>query len=542
MLRFVAKLTNARVWAGKVTAAAVLAGGMSVFGGTAAQAAEINLISKETGFVLTGELVSFDGSNYVIDSSIGKLTVGSDQVTCEGPGCPNAAAPVATLSSSIGVYGSNMIGASLMPGLIEAYSESLGSVVEREIGANARQVKMRLRGQDGAEIASIDLRADGSANAFPGLISGQAAIGMSSRQVSRQEITALERAGIPQISSAGREHVLALDGLIVVVSQRNPLRSISAEDLADVFSGAVNNWAALGGPDAPINVYMREPGSGAHDTFSERVLAPRGLSVSPNARIISSARRLSDSVAQDPNGVGVTGIAYERNGRALAIETSCGLVVEPSEFNVKTEEYPLTRRLYLYTSGAPLHQSAKGLLDYSLSDDAQGQIADLGFVNQEITTISLNQQGRRITEAFLLLRDPNAMDAMRELAQELLDAVRLSTTIRFQSNSTALDVKSSGDLSRLARRVASGALDGKEVVLIGFADDSSEFAANVSLSQQRSIQIRAEFERELASVGALGRINVATMGYGDLAPVACNNGSLSQASNRRVEVWVRERL
>lgn len=536
MMRTVARFSIARNMAAAVVAVSAM------FVADAAKAAEVNLISNDTGFVLTGELVSFDGQNYVISSSIGELTIGANQVRCEGAGCPGGGAAASVSSSSIGVYGSNMIGASLMPGLIEAYSETLGSVVEREIGADARQVKMRLRGRNGEEIASIDLRSDGSANAFPGLISGRAAIGMSSRQVSRQETTALEQAGIRQISSEGREHVLALDGLIVVVSRRNPLQSISAEDLADVFSGAVDNWAALGGPDAPINVYMREPGSGAYDTFNQRVLAPKRLSVTRNARFISSARRLSDSVASDPNGIGVTGIAYERNGRALAIETACGLVVEPSEFNVKTEEYPLTRRLYLYTSGAPLPRSAKGLLDYSLSDDAQGQIADLGFVNQEITTVSLNQQGRRIAEAFLLLRDPDAMQSMRELAQELLDAVRLSTTIRFQSNSSVLDVKSRGDLARLARHVATGALDGKEVVLIGFADDASAFNANLSLSQQRANQIRAEFEGELARVGALGRINVATMGYGDLAPVACNNDSLSNASNRRVEVWVRERL
>ena len=248
-------------------------------------------------------------------------------------------------------------------------------------------------------------------------------------------------------------------------------------------------------------------------------------------------------VAADPFAIGVTGIAYERNGRALALETSCGLVVEPTEFNVKTEEYPLARRLYLYTIGAPLPVSAKGILDYSLSDDAQFQIADLGFVDQSISAISLNEQGRRIAEAFIGPRDPEALRTMRELALELLEADRLSTTLRFRRSSSVLDVKSLDDIGRLARFAAKGGLDNKEVLLIGFADDAGRFEANVSLSQQRARQIRAELEAALSNLNVQpNSVDFIEMGYGDLAPVACNDDALGGVSNRRVEVWVRDRI
>ncbi|MGB0411786.1 MAG: substrate-binding domain-containing protein, partial [Pikeienuella sp.] len=355
------------------TAAAALAGFV-----TPAAAQQVKLTSIDTGFVLTGELLEFTDGNYVIKSSIGQLTIDSRQVECAGPGCPNSG-PV--FSASVGVFGSDMIGSALMPGLIEAYSETQNSVVERQIGADATQVVMRLLSNDGSEVAAIDLRSNSSANAFPGLISGAAAIGMSSRPVTQTEVAALAQAGIEGINSAGQEHILALDGLIIVVSRDNPLRTISTTDLTDIFSGAIDNWAALGGPDAPINVYMREPGSGAYDIFSSMVLESQGEALTPRAQFFRTSRGLSDAVAADVNAIGVTGIAFERNSRALALETTCGLVIEPSEFNVKTEEYPLSRRLFLYTTGASLAPSAKGLLEFALSDEAQGQIADLGFVN-----------------------------------------------------------------------------------------------------------------------------------------------------------------
>ena len=501
-----------------------------------ADAAEVKLTSTATGFVVAGELIRFDGQDYVIRSSIGQLTVDGYSVSCDGPGCPKTS----IFQSSFGVIGSNTIGSALMPGLIESYSDTQNVSVERVIGADATQLIMRLKSQAGDELAEIDLRASGSAAAFPSLISGEATIGMSSRPVTQAEFAALESAGIKEITRAGTEHVLALDGLIVVVSQTNPISKLSVDDLVSVFSGEITNWADLGGPNAPINVYVREPGSGSYETFVEDVLAPAGVGVSPEAVIVSSARRLSDTVAADPFAIGVTGVAFERNARALAVETSCGLVVEPSEFNVKTEEYPLGRRLYLYTTGAPLPNEAKGLLEYSLSDDAQDLIAEMGFVDQSISAISLNMQGRRIAEAFIAPRDPEALRVMRELALELLDASRLSVTMRFRPNSSVLDVKSRDDLGRLARYVSSGELAGKEIALIGFADDSERFEANIALSEQRARQIQAELNAELDRLGGAAGVDLIALGYGDLAPVGCGDQELGGVSNRRVEVWVRD--
>ena len=504
-----------------------------------ATAEPVRLTSVTTGFVISGDLVRFDGQDYVIKSSIGQLTIDGYDMRCNGPGCPKTS----IFQTTYGVFGSNLIGAALMPELIEAYSETQSVSVERRAGSDASQLVMRLRNDSGQDLAEIDLRAGGSAEAFSALISGQAAIGMSSRKVSDAEYAALETAGIKEITRAGTEHVLALDGLIVVVSRANRSRVMNVDDLADIFSGDIDNWEQLGGPNAPIKVYMREPGSGTHDSFVDAVLRPRNAALTRDASIVTSSRDLSDTVAADPFAIGVTGIAYERNGRALSLETSCGLIVEPSEFNVKTEEYPLARRLYLYTTGAPLPISAKGILDYSLSDDAQFQIADLGFVDQSISSIPLNSQGRRVAEAFIAPRDPESLRTMRELALELLDADRLSTTLRFRKNSSVLDVKSLDDIGRLARHAANGGLENKEVLLIGFADDAGRFEANLSLSQQRARQIRAELEAALANLNVTpNSVDFIELGYGDLAPVACGDDELGGVSNRRVEVWVRDRI
>ncbi|MEL6792926.1 MAG: OmpA family protein, partial [Pseudomonadota bacterium] len=204
----------------------------------------------------------------------------------------------------------------------------------------------------------------------------------------------------------------------------------------------------------------------------------------------------------------------------------------------------LSRRLFLYTTGQPLPNQARALLDFALSDDAQIEIADIGFVNQSVTKISLNDQGRRIAEAFIQPRNQEAVRMMRDMALELLDADRLSTTFRFQQNSSVLDVKSEGDLLRLARYIANGELANKEIVLIGFADDVDRFEANIALSSQRAGQLRAVLETELSRLDLPAPVDIVTLGFGPLAPVACEDEGFNFGSvtNRRVEVWVRDRF
>ena len=527
---------------GRLLTGAVLAATASFAPGVAG-AQDITLTSQATGFVLEGTLIEFDGANYLINSSIGRLTVPGGDMICEGSGCPNAGGGALGFETAFGVVGSNAIGASLMPSLIEAYSFALGGQAEREIGGAGGEV-YRVRNGSGAEVAAINLSAPGSAAAFPGLITGDALIGMSSRPARANELLAFESAGFGAINQRGTEHILALDGLVLIVSPENPLRAVNIVDAAEIFAGAINNWAALGGPDAPINLYVPDPRSGGSEIFAERVLAPLGESLSPTARVVASNRELADAVAADPNGIGFTAMAFERSARALNLELPCGIIVEPNEFNVKTEEYPLSRRLFLYTTGQPLPRQAKELLDFALSDDAQVDIADIGFVNQSIASVSLNEQGRRIAEAFIQPRDPEAIRMMRDMALELLDADRLSTTFRFQQSSSVLDVKSEGDLVRLARHIASGALKNKEIVLIGFADDVDRFESNLALSSQRAAQLRANLSSALTLLGSDAGSDIVTLGFGPLAPVACEDDGVGfgSVSNRRVEVWVRDRL
>ena len=121
--------------------------------------------------------------------------------------------------------------------------------------------------------------------------------------------------------------------------------------LPKIFAGEITDWAQLGLPSGTINLYAPNADSGTFETFNDLIMKPLNLRASENIRRTANHAQQSDWVASDPNGIGIISLAYLRNAKALNIQTACGLITRPSRFAMKTEEYPLTRRLYLYTPG-----------------------------------------------------------------------------------------------------------------------------------------------------------------------------------------------
>jgi phosphate transport system substrate-binding protein len=323
----------------------------------------------------------------------------------------------------------------------------------------------------------------------------------------------------------------------VIVAPTNPISKISRADLARVFSGEIVNWAQLGGPSATINVYAREETSGASQVFRTLVMDQFGRSASPRVERFATDDELSDAVARDPNGLGVVSFTGQRSARAVPLAEACGIVVAPSAFNVKAEEYPLSRRLLLYTTGRPLPPQARNLLDYSLSELAQDVIADLGYVDQSISELDINLQGRRVAHAFTSGFNQGFANLTRDLLFQVLDGRRLSTTFRFRTGSATLDNKALQDVERLLEYLSLNTT-WNEVLLIGFTDEVGAFENNRRLSEARAEQVRQALLSS-ASPSALDGITLRALGYGELSPVACNDSDAGRQANRRVEVWVR---
>ena len=487
-------------------------------------AEEVTLTLKEGGFTVIGELLASNPPAFLIkNSKLGVLALEMTKFDCSGAACPKPA-PVL-----VSIHGSNTIGSQLMPSTIERFSEEQGYTVEKILGRDAEEVQFRLTDSAGNDVSTIDLQSHGSGTAPSSLAGGKAQIGEMSRPITTEELSAVEGAGVKV-----KTNIFALDGIVVLVSPQNSLKALSLEDMSKVFSGEITDWAQLGAAPGKINVYARDGKSGTFDTFNSLVLKPRNVKMSSEARVFEGSADLSDVVARDRNGIGFAGFAYIRNAKPLAISSTCGIVSSPDVFTVKTEDYPLARRLFLYSADS-LSPMGKRLVDYALSDKAQDVISEAGFINQQIDAQAFEQQAGRFAPALLVADKDFNFQHMRDLVRDLQNARRLSVNFRFQRSSSTLDERVLQDIPRLARLLRSDPGKYKEILLLGFTDNTGSFESNRVISANRA----ASFKSALVAEGVAPE-RIAVKAYSHLLPVGCNDTEAGRAMNRRVEVWVKE--
>jgi phosphate transport system substrate-binding protein len=481
------------------------------------------------------------------------IEVGEDQVRGIAIPCGQPQAPAAGAAQKFGIYGSNTIGERLMPLLIDAYAQKTfgAKPVHKPRAPEEEEIEIRRSGST-EPLAVVDFQAKGSGTSAAALLAKNAVIGMSSRRANNEEVDKIRGQYQVELIAPGNEHVLALDGLAVIINQDNPIRQLALEQVARIFAGEVSNWKDVAyrdangrdafGPDRPIKLHARDNKSGTYDTFVALVLAPPGQpkrQLGAGATRYESSENLSDAVAKDPDAIGFIGLPYINKNHPLSIASACGLLSAPSRFTVKTEQYPLARRLFLYSIGTPDQPIARDILQFALSDAAQPTVTEAEFVDQAVEFQEPAEQREwqqtlvANPSAWLDAGKPVPPAAARQLDQALQRMSRSTVVFRFASNKSELDAKVVQDVDRLARYLQSPKVSGKRFLIVGFADSKGGWPANATLSLQRAARVADELRR----LGATVPQN-SVLGLSYMAPVSCNDSDLGQAKNRRVEIWI----
>ncbi|MDP5086335.1 MAG: OmpA family protein, partial [Yoonia sp.] len=102
--------------------------------------------------------------------------------------------------------------------------------------------------------------------------------------------------------------------------------------------------------------------------------------------------------------------------------------------------------------------------------------------------------------------------------------------------SAQLDARGLTDKARLVDYLANQPA-GSEVLIVGFTDSVGEFDSNLNLSRQRAGQVAEEIADFAGS--RLAKVAISSIGFGEIAPVNCNEEEDGRRINRRVEVWVK---
>ena len=212
---------------------------------------------------------------------------------------------------------------------------------------------------------SVTYNPTGSGSGIEAVKNGSCDIGLSSRALKDEE----KAAGLT-------ETTVALDGIAIIVNAENPVTDLSIDQIAQIYTGAVTDWADMGGTAGTIAVIGRESGSGTRDGF-ESITGTEDACVL--AQELSSTGAVIEAVRTTPGAIGYASLSAVEGQEGITVLTVDG--VAPSEETVLDGSYAIQRPFVFVTrTDEALSDAAQAFFDFATSTDANDLIAAAGAV------------------------------------------------------------------------------------------------------------------------------------------------------------------
>jgi phosphate transport system substrate-binding protein len=217
---------------------------------------------------------------------------------------------------------------------------------------------------------NVTVAAGGSGNGAKAILNGTADVGNMSRFMKEKEFQECAKMG--RLPTA---HVVAFDGIALVVNKANSVKALTLKQVRDIYAGDIKNWRELGGPDKEIVIISRDHNSGTFETFKNIVMAGE-KEIDTSAQSMGSNGAIRTAVQGTPGAVGYVGLGFMEGVKALEING-----VLPSLETVKTGVYPIARPLFMFTDGYPrMGTPLFQFITLYLTEDGQDIVEELEFV------------------------------------------------------------------------------------------------------------------------------------------------------------------
>jgi phosphate transport system substrate-binding protein len=239
---------------------------------------------------------------------------------------------------------------------------------------------------------AIEVQAAGSSTAAPALTENTSSLAPMSRPMRDQEIEGFEK----KFGYKPTQIRVAIDAVVLYVHKDNPLSGLTLEQVDAIFSATrqcgaaaeITQWQQLGlggtWKDLPIQIFGRNSVSGSYGYFKEHALCKGDFRTNVNEQPGSSA--VVQSVNNAIQSIGYAGVGYKTSGVKFVplAHKPKEEFVEPTDANILSNKYPLSRFLYIYVNKPP-HQALSPLelefMKLVLSKQGQMQVNLNGYTS-----------------------------------------------------------------------------------------------------------------------------------------------------------------
>ncbi|MEO6172912.1 MAG: substrate-binding domain-containing protein, partial [Arenimonas sp.] len=306
------------------------------------------------------------------------------------------------------------------------------------------------------------------------------------------------------------EHVIALQAIAAIVHPANQVAGLDVVQLSKIISGEITDWRQVGGKPGAIHLHIARQNTGLAE-MQEAILG--GRVAAGNIERHANAKQIANAVAQDPNAIGIAEFAVVSDGCRVLPMRVAGRLIPADNLHIKTEDYPLMRRLYFYT-GQIITALGRGFLLYAESDEGQRLLASQGYLSL----------------APMLFPETAKTGFSKEYSEWIEGASRLSFSLRFGSAFSIFDSRGAQDVARLRDFMRRPENKNRKVILVGHAERQSSAYMASSVSNEYADLVASA----LKEIG-INPMRVRGVGY-ELPLTLADN---AKYRNRRVEIWLR---
>ena len=172
------------------------------------------------------------------------------------------------------------------------------------------------------------------------------------------------------------------EGFVFFVNKKNPVDSLTIEQIKGIYSGRITNWKEVGGNDEKIVAFQRNEGSGSQSML-KRLMDDTSPMKPPMEEINDSMMGIINEVSDYKNYSNSIGFSFRYYLETLIANPNVKMIkvngVAPTQENISSEEYPITTSLYAVTFEGNPNENVQKLIDWILSDEGQEIVEKTGY-------------------------------------------------------------------------------------------------------------------------------------------------------------------
>lgn len=171
---------------------------------------------------------------------------------------------------------------------------------------------------------------------------------------------------------------IAKEGFVFILHKDNPVKSLTKQQLKDIYSGKIKNWKEVGGKDEKIKLLTRNEDSGSQTAMEDFM---GGTKTPEGHHVIGSMGDMLYSISETGSsaiGYNIYSWSMGQNVAELNLKTVAVDNIVPSNKTLANDSYPLLVYTYSYYNKGNI--KGKNLTDWLLTADGQKVIASAGYV------------------------------------------------------------------------------------------------------------------------------------------------------------------